>query len=279
VYRVGVVLVVSTTTRFSALRLRPREDEDEEQMEGAEEVVEEPEEEVNEDSESVEVLEEREDGRESKSDSERLSGKEMTWTELAGFVTEEKGISKDVFDSEGEKVPLVGVGETMEMSHFDSMANISSASLSSCVDSSSCCASVGGRVRRLRDESRAEKGLSCEAVFGNESSQTLAVLPSGICMETQAGAMWSSNVFPPSMAIQSDQGKLAAMHAAWMGRGGGVAGDNESVRVPEDEDRKAEVRVELRTSWREETFEVRRGCVRKVVAWVIGAGVDWADIV
>lgn len=60
-------------------------------------------------------------------------------------------VSKAALNGKGEKVPLVGVGDTIEMSHFESMANISSASFSSCVDSSNCCASVGGRVRRLRE--------------------------------------------------------------------------------------------------------------------------------
>jgi hypothetical protein len=49
-----------------------------------------------------------------------------------------------------------------------------------------------------------------------------------------------------------------------------VLGDKERVRVPEGEDRKAEVRVESRTSRREDTLDVGwtawRGWIRKVVA-------------
>jgi len=64
-----------------------------------------------------------------------------------------------------------------------------------------------------------------------------------------------------------------------MGRGGRVVGDNESVSVPEGEEMNAEVRVECRTSRREDTVDAgwteRRGCVRKVVAWVMAVGVDW----
>lgn len=143
--------MVSTTTCFSSLRLRPGEGGGEERMEDAEEMVE-AEEDVKEDNDTKEVLEEREDGRESKSASDSESGKEIKCTEGICFARGGRGISKATFEDMGEKVPLVGVGETMEMSHFESMANISSASLSSCVDSSNCCASVGGRVRRLRDD-------------------------------------------------------------------------------------------------------------------------------
>jgi len=143
-------------------------------------------------------------------------------------------------DGMGEKVPLVGVGDTREMSHFESRANISSASLSSWVDSSSCCASVGGRVRRLRDERRAE--IECAG-----SSQTLAVLPSGVCTDTQEGAMRSSNALRPSTAIQSDQGMLAAMQAACRALGGRVAGDKGSVSDVEQEERKAEDNVDWST--------------------------------
>jgi hypothetical protein len=158
-------------------------------MDGAED-TEEAEKEENEDSEVAEVLEEREDGRESTSDSERASWKERTWTGFAALEMDGRGASKTILNGMGEKVPLVGVGDTMEMSHFESIANISSASLSSCVDSSSCCASVGGCVRRLREERRAVSGLGCGV--GSEkdrSSQTLAVLPSGMCKETHEGVM------------------------------------------------------------------------------------------
>jgi hypothetical protein len=141
--------VVSTITRFSSLRLRAEEvveeGDEEEKLHGAEE-AEETDEEENEDSENPEALEERDDGRESKSNSESVSGKETVYTEFVGG-----GIWKAVKGMDG-KVPLVGVGDTMEILHFESMANISSASLSSWVDSSSCCASVGERVRGLRDK-------------------------------------------------------------------------------------------------------------------------------
>jgi hypothetical protein len=55
-------------------------------------------------------------------------------------------------------------------------------------------------------------------------------------------------------------------------------GDNKSMSVLGDEEKKAEVRVDQRTSCREETFDAewvaKRGLVRKVVAWVTGVGVD-----
>jgi hypothetical protein len=138
----------------------------------------------------------------------------MTWTGCASFGKHGRGASKVGLNGDGQKVPLVGVGDTIDISHFDSIANISSASLSSCVDSSSCCASVGGRVRRLRGERGAQRWLDCEVGSDSGSSQTLAVLPSGILIKTAEGRRWSSNVFPPRTTIQSDHGRLAAIHAA-----------------------------------------------------------------
>jgi hypothetical protein len=102
---------------------------------------------------------------------------------------ERRQASKALFIMVGEKVPLVGVGDTTEMSHFEIMANISSASLSSCGDSRSCCASVGRRDRRLGHAVREGKRFSCCGASGDKSSQTLVVLPSGICIETQKGSM------------------------------------------------------------------------------------------
>ena len=56
-------------------------------------------------------------------------------------------------------------------------------------------------------------------------------------------------------------------------------GDRKSVSRPEGEDMSAEVRVECRTSRREDTIDVGwtewRGWIRKVVACVMAAGVDW----
>ena len=55
-------------------------------------------------------------------------------------------------------------------------------------------------------------------------------------------------------------------------------GDRKSVSRPEGEDMSAEVRVECRTSRREDTIDVGwtewRGWIRKVVACVMAAGVD-----
>lgn len=55
-----------------------------------------------------------------------------------------------------------------------------------------------------------------------------------------------------------------------MALGGVVLGDNEKFNMFEDEEKKAEVRVEWRTSRTEAIFNsgwmARRGCVRNVVA-------------
>lgn len=212
--------------------------------------------EVNEDSDASEVDEERDEGRESGSEpkSECESENETKWT-----LWVDEGTNNVSCVRAGGKTDRVGVGETTEMSHFARRVNISSASLSSCDDSRSCCASVGSRVRRFREDRSVVMRLDFDEGIGwttaegtgGRDPQIVVLLPSGMWTETQEGEIRSSKALPPRTEIQADHGRLAAIQAAWMARGGGMMGDKESLSVPGQEERKAVVRVDWRMSWSE----------------------------
>jgi len=90
---------------------------------------------------------------------------------------------------------------------------------------------------------------------GGRDPQIAVLLLSGMWMETYESETWSSKAVPPRTDIQFDQGRLAAIQAAWMARGGGRTGDKKSVSMPWQEASKAVARVDCRMSWSDVIFE------------------------